>query len=257
MRLVRLIEAHSNELSQGLTEQIRTSERTPDFRTVPAEDLWLAGAEVYRNLGEWLLQKTESDIEARFRIVGARRAADGVRLHQVVWALMLSREHLWHFLRHHSFSDNVVALCGELELQRLLNQFFDRAIYYAVLGYEEAARSIPKGDLERARDIAVSIGLISDRAHDASEFEDQNLWFSSPRPTASPGSVISTVTLTWPCEGLDGTVRNPACQSSFRQPQLPAPEVARKNCRKRPLKRRRPPFSQLGQRSAWSVLPFV
>ena len=161
MRLVRLIEAHSNELSRGLTEKIRTSDRTPDFRKIPSEDLRLAAAEVYRNLGEWLLQKTESDIETRFRAAGARRAADGVRMHQMVWALLLSREHLWQFLRHQSFADNVVALYGELELQRVLNQFFDRAIFYAVLGYEEASRCIPKGDLARARELAVSIGLIA------------------------------------------------------------------------------------------------
>ena len=174
IRLLRLIEEHSNELSQGLTEQIRTSDRTSDFRTIPAEDLRLAAAEVYRNLGEWLLQKTESDIEACFRPVGARRAADGIRLHQVVWALLLSREHLWHFLRHHSFADNIVALYGEMELQRLLIQFFDRATYYAVLGHEEGTRCIPKGNLERARDLAVSIGLISERSQDSSELEDQS-----------------------------------------------------------------------------------
>jgi hypothetical protein len=78
-----------------------------------------------------------------------------------VWALLLSRDHLWHFLRHQSFADNVVALYGELELQRLLNQFFDRALYYAVLGYEEAGGCSPKGELARVRDLAISIGLIS------------------------------------------------------------------------------------------------
>ena len=80
IRLVRLIEEHSAELAQGLTAQIRQSERTSDFKEIPAEDLRLAAAEVYRNLGEWLLQKTEDDIGARFRAVGARRAAEGIRL---------------------------------------------------------------------------------------------------------------------------------------------------------------------------------
>lgn len=161
MRLVKLIEAHSGELCRDLTEQIVKSERTSDFRRIPCEELRLAAHEVYRNLGEWLLQKTESDIEARFRAVAARRAAEGIRLHQFVWALLLSRDRLWHFLRHQSFADNVVALYGELELQRLLNQFFDRAVYYAVLGYEEAGRCSPKGDLDKVRDLALSIGLIS------------------------------------------------------------------------------------------------
>ena len=172
IKLVRLIEAHSAELSRGLTEQIRTSDRTSDFKKIPAHELRLAAAEVYKNLGEWLLQKTESDIETQFRAVGARRAAEGVRLHQVVWALLLSRDHLWHFLRHRSFADNVVALYGELELQRLLNQFFDRAIYYAVLGYEDAGRCSPKGDLARARELAISIGLIASQDKSMSELED-------------------------------------------------------------------------------------
>ena len=173
MRLVRLIEGHSGELSRGLSEQIRTSERTSDFRKIPPEDLRLAAAEVYRNLGEWLLQKTESDIETRFRAAGARRAADGVRVHQMVWALLLSREHLWQFLRHQSFADNVVALYGEMELQRLLNQFFDRAIYYAVLGYEEAGHCNPRSELARARDLAISIGLMAAQdSKSMSELED-------------------------------------------------------------------------------------
>jgi hypothetical protein len=173
IRLVRLIEEHSAELAQGLTAQIRQSERTSDFKEIPAEDLRLAAAEVYRNLGEWLLQKTEDDIGARFRAVGARRAAEGIRLHQLVWALLLSREHLWRFLRHQAFADNIVALYGEMELQRLLSRFFDQAIYYAVLGYQEPVPCSPKGDLARARDIAVAIGLMASHdMKDASELED-------------------------------------------------------------------------------------
>jgi hypothetical protein len=172
MRLVRLIEAHSGELCLDLTEQIAKSERTSDFKKIPAEQLRLAASEVYRHLGEWLLQKTESDIETRFRAVAAQRAAEGIRLHQFVWALLLSRDRLWHFLRHQSLADNVVALYGELELQRLLNQFFDRAIYYAILGYEEAGDCRPKGELARVRDLAISIGLISSKDLTGTDFDE-------------------------------------------------------------------------------------
>ena len=143
-----------------MTERIRNSERTSDFQKIPAEELRLAANDVYRNPGEWLLQKTEVDIAKRFREVARRRAEEGIRLHQLVWALMLSREHLWQFLRHEAFADNIVALYGEIELQRLLNQFFDRAVYFAILGYQEAGECSPKGDLARVRELAVSIGLM-------------------------------------------------------------------------------------------------
>ena len=171
MRLVRLIETHSENLSKGLTQQIRKSDRTSDFRNIPAEDLQLAATEVYHNLGDWLLQKTEGDIAERFQAVARRRASEGIRLHQFVWALMLSRDHLWLFLRHESFADNIVALHGEMELLTLLNQFFDRAIYHAILGYADVAESAVKSELQRARDLAISIGLMSGRARDREALE--------------------------------------------------------------------------------------
>ena len=139
MKLVRLIEAHSEALSQGVVNVIRTSERTSDFKAIPREDLQRRVGEVYHNLGEWLLQKTEGDISIRFKAIAARRVAEGIRLPQFVWALMLTRDHLLHFLRHEAFADNVVALYGELELHQLLDQFYDRAVYHSIVGYEEAS----------------------------------------------------------------------------------------------------------------------
>ncbi|HZC24753.1 MAG TPA: hypothetical protein VE866_15540 [Candidatus Binatia bacterium] len=139
IKLVRLIEAHSEALSQAVVNVIRTSERTSDFRAIPREDLQRRVCEVYRNLGEWLLQKTEGDISIRFKAIAARRVAEGIRLPQFIWALMLTRDHLLHFLRHEAFADNVVALYGELELHQLLDQFYDRAVYHSIVGYEEAS----------------------------------------------------------------------------------------------------------------------
>lgn len=163
LKLVRLIERHSDALSRGLAARIRDSERTSDFRKIPPEDLQLAATEVYRNLGEWLLQKTESDIALRFKSIAARRAAQGISLHQFVWALMLTRDHLWQFLRQEAFADTIVELHGELELHQLLSQFFDRAVYYAILGHDEAGQQdCPKSDLRRVQDLAVAIGLMTE-----------------------------------------------------------------------------------------------
>jgi hypothetical protein len=138
LRLMHLIEEHSEELASGLTQKLRLADRSSDFRNIPTEELEMAAAELYRNLGEWLLHKTEAEIERRFREVATRRATEGVSLHQLVWAMIISRNHLRQFLQAQGFADNIVALYGELELQELLNQFFDRALYYSVLGYEEA-----------------------------------------------------------------------------------------------------------------------
>jgi hypothetical protein len=111
--------------------------------------LRLAAVEVYRNLEEWLLQKKEDDIGKRFRTIAARRAAQGVPLCQLVWVLVISRNHLWHFLQQESFVDNIFELFGELEVHQMLNQFFDRAIYYSILGYDEEVRQDHANRTER------------------------------------------------------------------------------------------------------------
>jgi hypothetical protein len=160
MKLMRLIERHSEDLSRELATQIRHSDRTSDFRKIAPQKLQLAAVEVYRNLGEWLLQKTEGDIAGRFRTIAAQRAAEGIKLAQLVWALTLTRDHLLQFLRREALADSIVQLHGELELHQLLNQFFDRAIYYAIQGYE----TTPEGSFkrpDRLQELAVSVGLIS------------------------------------------------------------------------------------------------
>jgi len=137
-RLMHLIERHGEELANGLTLKLRQSDSTSDFRKIPAEELQKTTAELYRNLGEWLLKKSEKDIEQHFVSIAQHRAAGGVRLPQFVWAVVISRNHLYQFLLGQAFADSIFELYSELELQQLLTQFFERAIYYGVVGYEGA-----------------------------------------------------------------------------------------------------------------------
>jgi hypothetical protein len=50
---------------------------------------------------------------------------------------------LYRFLLGHAFADSIFELYNELELQQLLNQFFERATYYSVAAYEEARERAP------------------------------------------------------------------------------------------------------------------
>jgi hypothetical protein len=137
-RLVRLIETHSQALAAALLTRVQESEQTRDFSKVPPEELKERVYEIYRHLGDWLLGKTEFDIEKRYLEIGARRAEQHVPLSQVAMVIVLTKENLWEFLRKESPMDRPVDVFGELELLQLLEQFFDHAIFYAALGYERA-----------------------------------------------------------------------------------------------------------------------
>lgn len=136
-RLVRLIETHSDQLARGLLERIENSERCREFvHKVPPEELRQRVYEIYHNLGQWLLKKTERDVEQRYMAIGERRAAQGVSLSQVIFAIVATKEHLWEYVIKEALADRPVELFQELELFQLVEQFFDRAVYFAALGFE-------------------------------------------------------------------------------------------------------------------------
>jgi len=140
LKLVRLIEANSKKLSDGLMEKILSSARTSDYHKVPKSEMSAAVVEIYQHLSDWLLTKTESDIELRYTRLGESRARQGVSLSHFVWAIALSKEHLWAFLQREALVDHVIELFGELELLQLLDRFFDNALYHATVGYERARK---------------------------------------------------------------------------------------------------------------------
>jgi len=150
-RLVRLIESHADSLAEGLEEKVQSSTQVSHFRTIPAHELRERVYEIYRHLGEWLLGKNELDIEHRYLEIGARRARQRVPLSEVIQAIVLTKENLWEFLKSEAVMDRAVEIMGELELLQMLEMFFDRAIYYAAVGYEEElTRRVPDDGALRA-----------------------------------------------------------------------------------------------------------
>jgi hypothetical protein len=150
-RLVRLIESHADALAAGLEEKVHGSAQIIHFRQIPAHELRERVYEIYRHLGEWLLGKNELDIEQRYHEIGGRRANQGIPFSEVIHAIVLTKENLWEFLKSEAVIDHAIEIMGELELLQMLEMFFDRAIYYAAVGYEEeVARHVHETGVLRA-----------------------------------------------------------------------------------------------------------
>jgi hypothetical protein len=135
-RLVHLIETHSQALATCLIDRVQVSEATPDYKNVPPEELRQVVYEIYRHLGDWLLTKDELDLERRYLRIGAERARQEVPFSQVAWVIVLVKDNLWDFLKKNAAEERPVEVYGQMEMLQLLDHFFDRAIYYAAVGYE-------------------------------------------------------------------------------------------------------------------------
>jgi hypothetical protein len=136
LRLVHLIESHSDQLAESLFHKLERSSRAADLRKVPGHEIRERTHEVYRNLSDWLLTKTEEDIERVYKPLGRRRAEQGVALSALCWAIMMIEENLWDFLEMEGMREKPLEILGGFELLRLMDQFFDQAVYYATVGYE-------------------------------------------------------------------------------------------------------------------------
>jgi len=141
IKLVRLIEKHAREIADITVASLLTSERTPAYRNLSENEVRTGVLELYAHLEEWLLSKSARDVELYFTALGAKRAAQGIPASQLSWALFMFKAQLASFIYGESAADRVLELYSELELISALDGFFDRAVFYSLLGYEQSARA--------------------------------------------------------------------------------------------------------------------
>jgi hypothetical protein len=136
-RLMKLIETHAEALTESLDARIAGSERCADYRRVSSEELKTLVGAIYGQLGQWLVTRTEEEIERRYTMIGTRRAEQCVPVSQLLWCIVLVKENLWDYLKNMETLEDTSQIFGELELMQMVDQFFDRAMYYAVRGHEK------------------------------------------------------------------------------------------------------------------------
>jgi hypothetical protein len=141
-RLMRLVETHADALVERLEKKIESCGRCAEYRNVSSSELKTLVAGIYGQLGQWLITRTEEDIERRYTAIGARRAEEQVPVSQLLWCIVLVKENLWEYLRENEHLEDTSQIFGELVLTQMVDQFFDRAMYYAVRGHEQIREAL-------------------------------------------------------------------------------------------------------------------
>ncbi len=134
-KLLDLIERHADAIYKELIRDIRSNPYTKGYHRFSSEEIYNRAFDVYRNLGEWLLQKSDDDVKARYIDLGKSRFTDNIPLSQIVYALLLTRIHLVDFIRRHGLRDTTLEIYQEHELCHKIVRFFDKAVFYTVYGY--------------------------------------------------------------------------------------------------------------------------
>jgi hypothetical protein len=121
-----------------LLRDLRQHKETPTYHTYDERELYKRAFNVYSNLGKWISRETtKEDIARHYKALGAQRKEEGFSLSEVIQALIIARRHIWLKVQSEGFLDTILDLYQAMELNNRVVLFFDRAIYYAAVGYEQ------------------------------------------------------------------------------------------------------------------------
>ena len=139
-KLIRLIEAHQQEITERLLRDIHRHPDLTHMRQLPEAELRERSQTLLENLGYWLAEGNEEELAHRYEAVGKARLEEGVPLHESVHALCLIKEKMIDFVGEQGFSADALELYAEEELGRRIGRFFDLLVVHLVRGYESAWR---------------------------------------------------------------------------------------------------------------------
>jgi hypothetical protein len=137
--LIRIIESHAEELTRGAVKKLQNSPRTRSYHGLRHDELYRRVYEVYHDLGSWLGEKTDRAVRTWYSELGEKRFQEGIPLGEVLWGLVLIKYHLRDYIGTSGLADSAIELYRQQELDRLIGQFFDRAVCYTADAYQREA----------------------------------------------------------------------------------------------------------------------
>jgi hypothetical protein len=136
-KLVQHMKVNADRMSQGLMQMIRDSDRCRQLMlnlTEPEHKQYTL--DIYLDLTEWLANEKDAIVEEHYVALGKRRAQQSIPLSELFWAVSVARDYLWRYVQQECLLEEPVAFWGGVTLLQLINKFFDRAVYYVILGYQ-------------------------------------------------------------------------------------------------------------------------
>jgi len=137
-KFIRLVEDHAEALTKEWIKEIKTNPSTVGYRKVDAAILGVRVFDVYRRLGEWVMNADPGDPKTaeHFIKLGRERAGEKLKNSEVIYALILARVVLWRYIVDQGIITSTIDLHQSLEFYQKVNNFFDKATYFVAVGFE-------------------------------------------------------------------------------------------------------------------------
>ena len=139
-KLVDLIERNADELTARYIHMVQHDPRMPRYKEFDQKEIYKRAFRVYSQLGTWISRETtKEEVQSYWTALGRQRKKEGFPFSEIILSLCYIRRLLWEKVQHEGVMDTALDLYQAIDLHNRVVLFFDRAIFYAALGYEEKA----------------------------------------------------------------------------------------------------------------------
>jgi hypothetical protein len=155
-KLVELIESHAGPFTSDVVQDLLTNDRTRGFRSIRPQELEERIFQIVHHLGNWIGDPRAVMVQAEFADWGRRRFEQDIPLSEVMYAVIVLKQHLRRYVLDHGLVDAAfpraygdyilpLHLNSVLELNARLSLFFDEALYHLARGHEDEAKRVTVG----------------------------------------------------------------------------------------------------------------
>ena len=138
LKLIGHMKANAEGIAEAVNEKIRSSDRCSTLvQSVLPSEQKRDCLQIYQDLSTWLEAQSESTMEPHYIALGMRRATQRVPFSELYWAVCIAHEHLWEYMQEECLIEEPVEFWGGVMLLRSLTRFFERCVYFAMVGYEK------------------------------------------------------------------------------------------------------------------------
>ncbi len=139
-KLVMIIEGRSQEIAGAWYSEVMESQYTPTMKRLSEEEGLNIALRVYGKLGQWLQAKTDDEIEKTYLRFGEQCYFRGFRMEEMVMLLVLIKRYLWLHLLAEGIMTTNIEVYQALDVNNKVVLYFDRAIYFSILGFKNARK---------------------------------------------------------------------------------------------------------------------
>jgi len=141
LKLAQHMKTNASRISGTVLQKIRASGRCRKLLArLPVEQHQRYAFDIYSELTAWY--QTDSSIEKHYVALEIPRAQQHVPFRDLFWPIHVANEYLGEYMQEECLIGEPFAFWSGMQLLRSLNRFFDRALYFASIGYQESRKTL-------------------------------------------------------------------------------------------------------------------